>query len=236
MSADLKAVVADAAPFWAGEAEVVRAFCAAPRPPIEHAAWLRAQTYKEWFPLLVLPPATRAALLRDGRAADVDGVLADEFRHFRLLAELLADLTGTPVDPTRLAPLPEDDRLQRLRATLRARHGALGAACAAFTEGGGGAMYAALARLDRDPFERRLARVFRVIHDDEVGHGPAQLGAIAAALAGPDDVAVACDVVATISRQRLHMRNEMFGFPLAPARCAAIAAGDIAPWPLPTAP
>ena len=49
-------------------------------------------------------------------------------------------------------------------------------------------------------------------------------------------VAVACDVVGTISRQRLHMRNEMFGHPLSPARCAAITAGDITPWPLPTAP
>ena len=236
MNPDMRAVVAAAAHWWAGEAEVVRTFCAAPRPPVEHAGWLRAQTYKEWFPLLTLSPATRTALLRDGRDPNVGGVLADEFRHFRLLAELLADVTGRSVDPATLAPLPEDDRLQRLRATLRDRYGALGAACAAFTEGGGGAMYAVLAALDRDPFERRLAAIFRVIHDDELAHGPAQLGAIAAALAAPDDVAVACEIVSAISRQRLHMRNEMFGHPLSPARCAAIGAGDIAPWPLPTAP
>ena len=230
MTSEMQSIVAAAAHWWAGEAEVVRTFCAAPRPPAEHVPWLRAQTYKEWFPLLTLTCDTRAALLRDGRADGVVGILADEWRHFRLLADLLADATGVAVDPATLVALPEDRRLQELRGAMRDRYGALGAACAAFTEGGGGAMYAALADLDRDPFERRIAAIFRVIHDDELTHGPAQLGAIVAALAGPDDLTIACDVVGTISRQRLHMRNEMFGWPLSPARCAAIGAGDIEPW------
>jgi hypothetical protein len=234
MTLDVQAVVAAAAHWWAGEAEVVRAFCSVPRTPADHLGWLRAQAYKEWVPLLTLPEETRAALLRDGVAAGVTGMLADEWKHFRLLAALIEDLTSMPVVPSALAALPEDRRLQELRGDMRSRHGALGAACAAFTEGGGGAMYAELGRLDGGPFEQRVAEIFRVIHRDEITHGPAQLTAIAAAVHVQDDLDTACAIVGSISRQRLSMRNEMFGQPLTPARCAAIAAGRITPWRLPT--
>ncbi|MBI3767584.1 MAG: ferritin-like domain-containing protein [Deltaproteobacteria bacterium] len=242
MRTELHAVAATAAPYWAGEAEIVRTFLAKPHTLEEHLVWLRAQAYKESAPLLALTPPARERLLATG-SFEQAGVspsetdrLADEWKHFRLIAELVEELTGTPLDPTALAPLPEDQKLQEIRAVGRARHGLLGTACAAFTEGGGGAMYAVLAELDGSRFETRVATIFRVICADEVRHGPMQIHAIAAAARDPSDWETAHTLVSAISRQRLRMRNEMFGHVLGPARLAEIDAGRIVPWPLPVAP
>jgi len=229
------ALVAVASPYWAGEAEVVRTYFSYPRTQTQDLFWLRAQAYKEARPFRDLPPNLRDEFLRtgtltyhpDGPEASVR--LSQEVQHFRLLAELIAEISDEPVALTDLPPLREDHKLQELRATYK-KQGDLERTAAAFTEGGGGAMFAVLSQLDGGKFERRLAAIFKVIAADERSHGPMEIYAIARSTKSEQDWQKASTIVQEISRQRVLMRNEMFGYPLSPARLQEIDEGKISPW------
>jgi hypothetical protein len=235
----MAAVVAEAAPYWAGEAEVVETYFQQPRTLAEHLFWLRAQTYKESVAFRDLPQHLQDELFSTGRLSDHPGGakaarrMGEELKHFTLLAELIADLSGTVVCPADLSPLPEDCRLQELRALHRQENGALEDAVVAFSEGGGGAMYWVMRRLDGGAFERRVGAIFEVIYADEIAHGPMEIYRIAHHARSAADWEQARAITRNLSRQRVLMRNEMFGFPLGPARIREIGAGRITPWKLP---
>ena len=240
--ARMRALIDVAAPGWAGEAEIVRAYFSSHRTRERDLRFLRAQAWKETRLLRVLPAARRDAAWETGLAPDHPegapaGKFAEEIRHFRLLAGLIEELTGAAPTPKRLGDLgelPEETRLQELRAPWRAGS-PLERAVVDFTEGGGGAIYREIGRLDGTPFDRRMAAAFRAILADEVLHGPAEIRTIAARAAGAADWDHAADLVRRIGRQRLRMRNEMFSFPLSDARLEEIASGGIDPWPMPVA-
>ncbi|MEO8601951.1 MAG: hypothetical protein ABI629_05190 [bacterium] len=228
-------------PYWAGEAEIVERYFARGRTRASDIAWLTAQAAKECYDFRVLPAALQDEYVRRGRlTTHPDGAsgaerLAVEMGHAHLLIELLEELCGAVVDIRALRPLPEDEKLYALRAIHRSGGGALENAAVDFTEGGGGAMYLALSRRNGDAFERQLAAAFAVIYRDELTHGPMQIHGIARAARDAADWARAAAIVRDISMQRLHMRNEMFGWPLSAARLAAIGDGAIEPWPVPIA-
>jgi hypothetical protein len=164
------------------------------------------------------------------RAAEI---LAEEMKHFGLLAGLIQGLTGKEVVPDELHGLEEDRTLQALRADLRKRGGELERAAVTFTEGGGGSMYAVLEGLDGSDFDRDVAAAFREIHTDEVIHGPMQIHRIAEHARKAEDWERCTQIAVSICRQRLQMRNEMFGRPLSGGRIEEIEAGKIEPWPIP---
>ncbi len=235
----MAAVVAVAAPYWAGEAEVVRAYFSRPRTRVQDLFWLRAQAYKEARPFRDLPKDLQAEFLRTGAVRNhPDGTettqrIAEETRHFCLLADLLANCCGVTVALTDVVTLPEDRKLQELRAALRAQGGELQRAAIAFTEGGGGAMFQVLSQLDGGELERKIASVFQIIAKEEILHGPMEIHTIARHANSEVDWQRARTIVHVVSRQRLLMRNEMFGSPLSSARLQEIDAGQIQPWPMP---
>lgn len=232
---------AAASPCWAGEAEIVERYFDTHRTRPGDIHWLTAQTTKETQDFRELPPAWQEEYRRTGglgshpHAAAPLARFLSEMRHVRLLAALVSELTGAPLDFSNLRPLPEDATLQALRHAHRATGGALGNAVMDFCEGGGGAMYVALSRIDGGPFERRIASAFATIYRDEIGHGPMQIHAVARLARCDEDWRRAAVMVREVGAQRLLMRNEMFGHPLDPARLAEILAGEIEPWPLPVA-
>jgi hypothetical protein len=235
---EMRRLVDVAAPYWAGEAEIVRTYFARPRSRDEHLYFLRAQAHKETRHLRALPQHQQDELVATGTVADhPEGPagarkLGEEMKHFRLLMDLMTEVAGTPASLADLRELPEETKLQALRQPYR-EGSALDQAIANFTEGGGGAIYWVLARLEGGEFERRAAAVFRVIWDDEIVHGPGEIHTIGRLATTAADWERAREVVRAICHQRLHMRNEMFGFPLSPARIAEIAAGEIEPWATP---
>jgi hypothetical protein len=235
----MRDLVAVAAPSWAGEAEIVCSYFATRRTVERDVAWLAAQAWKETRLVRALPAEARSGSLAAGTVeAHPEAVsevkFAEEVKHFHLLVGLIEMITGARVGIEDLRELPEESRLQALRAPYRAGT-PLERAVVDFTEGGGGAIYQVLGGVDGGPLERRMAAVFREIHDDEVFHGPAVIHSIAALARGPDDWSHAADLVGRIGHQRLRMRNEMFSFPLSETRRDEIAAGHIKPWPFPLA-
>jgi hypothetical protein len=238
---EMAAVVAEAAPYWAGEAEVVRTYFHRPRTQTQDLFWLRAQAYKEARPFRDLPKERQEEFLHTGtvrtslHGPDTVQRIAQETGHFRLLADLIADCFGVTVNLTDEVLLPQDRKLQELRAAFRAQGGKLEQAAVAFTEGGGGAMFQVLSHIEGGELEHKIAAVFTVIAREEIPHGPMEIHALARHADSEKDWKRARTVVRIISRQRLLMRNEMFGFPLDSARIHEIDEGRIQPWPLPIA-
>lgn len=234
-------VIAVAASYWAGEAEVVRTYFSRPRTRDQDLYWLRAQAYKEARPFRDLPENLRAEFLRTGvvqcprNGNETAQRIAEETRHFWLLADLIAACFEVQVSLTDVVLLPEDRRLQELRAALRAQGGELEQAAVAFTEGGGGSMFQVLSQLDGGAWERKIAAIFQIIAQEEIPHGPMEIHAVARHAKSEMDWERVRVIVRDISRQRLLMRNEMFGFPLSSGRVQEIDAGQIQPWPMPIA-
>ena len=231
----MDSVIATAASYWAGEAEVVREYFLQPRTTDRDLQWLRAQAYKEARPFRDLSLPLQEEFLRTGtltrhpHGPEMLVRLSQEVQHFSLLAEVIFTLSGKAVSLHDHVDLPEDRKLQKLRAGYRT-HGPLERAAVEFTEGGGGAMFHVLRQLDGGEFEREIARVFAITAADEQWHGPPEVMAIVRYARDSGDWERARVIVREISHQRLHMRNEMFGFPLRPARVHEIETGLIQPW------
>lgn len=235
----MAAVIAAAAPYWAGEAEVVRTYFTRGRTRALDLSWLRAQAYKEARPFRDLAKNLQEEFLQTGAVrhhpdgAEAAQHMVQETRHFRLLADLLSACFGVTVTLGDTLHLPEDRKLQELRTAYKSNGGLLDRAAVAFTEGGGGAMFQVLSQLEGGELERKIAAVFKIIAQEEIPHGPMEIHALAHHAKSEEDWERARTIVHVISRQRLLMRNEMFGFPLDPIRMHEIDQGQIQPWSMP---
>src|SRR5436190_21612944 len=125
-------VVAVAACYWAGEAEVVQTYFRHPRTRAQDLSWLRAQAYKEARPFRELPRSLQEEFLQTGtlrrhpEGAAAGQRMAQETRHFRLLAELVAEFFGVTIAPGEMLVIPADRQLQELRAAASAGGGVSG--------------------------------------------------------------------------------------------------------------
>jgi len=169
----------------------------------------------------------------DRRYAELTEKLADETRHARLVMDLLQEITGKKITPRQLTWLPEDRKLARVRAKysksyaallhgsdklntreIKRRDEGLERAAITLTEGGGGALYQVCAKLKKNGVERKIASVFREILRDEVEHKDSGARELARLIRGQNAYHRAAQIIREVSKQRLRMRNEQFGFPL----------------------
>ena len=235
--------------YWAGEAEVARTFFTAPHEPQDHVPWLRHQCYRELRgPGLLKRPHSRTdwiienvkdgmpvAESREGRAEFERelGQIREEFTHFRLYADLLEDITGSPVlmrDIDGGLKLPSDERIEKLRDQLMTDDKRLALLAYGVTEGGGaGIFYAAAALETDDPLLGRIRDAGRVIYDDEVGHGTANAADVAGSVTAESDFAKLRAMIVEICEERLRMRAEMYGVEISEERIAEITYGKIEP-------
>jgi len=237
------------------ECAVVAAFFAEPRKRLDHLQWLRAQAFKEYSAIKPIFSALAKLYPEVDRQIDrhqfeeLTEKLADETKHARLVMDLLEELTGKKVTFADLLWLPEDRKLAKIRgryskslATLLHGNGAiktkeirrqdeeLERAAITLTEGGGGALYEVCSRLKKTGVEGKVARVFREILRDEVGHKETGARALAAVVKTKTGFKRAARIIAEVSSQRLRMRNEQFGFPMSEKEVQALdkRAGQLA--------
>ena len=77
-------------------------------------------------------------------------------------------------------------------------------------------------KLKKSGIEGKIARVFHEILRDEVGHKDSGARALAGLIRDEKSFQRAATIISEVSRQRLLMRNEQFGFPLSPNELAAL--------------
>jgi hypothetical protein len=253
---ELNAVLAR---YAAGEAEVVRAYFAAPRSTAEHADVLRRQMGREiftadWLERAVgMIPQLERSVDRHAFAELVEQV-ADEVHHYAVLADLAEWLLGRrltaeealeyrvyahydpdrPVEQQRNPRLPEANAMIEVVRQRRGEHPPRFVdEVLRLTEGGGGGAFLEATRITGDAFRDRFAAAMKRIVDDELGHGPQRLQRFVAGFVTDEaSLALAVALFREFMAQHLRARNEIYGYPLSAERLAAIDRGEIAPWPM----
>jgi hypothetical protein len=230
--------------YWAGEAEAARTFFDVQRTGQEHIRWLRLQTYKELIPqpesfIMKWIDGLKERYLNIESKEDRDSlyetfeVLTQEFNHYRLFADILEELTGKCDTPSDLlesrSQYPEEKKLIALRARYAEEEGELGRLASQFNEGGGGAIYKEGSKASGSPLMDKISAAFTVVFNDEVGHHKMGARGVASIARTDEDWAKLSEMVPSIARQRMIMRNEQFGFPLSESRIAEIDRGMIEP-------
>lgn len=226
--------------FWAGEAEIARTFFSQPRAPEEHLRWLRVQAYKELQPrddgIIIRNieqiarnyPSLERGVSRADFLANIQ-FLEEEFRHYVVFADVIDSITGGRLTVEELAgyDIAEERELRAVRKRCFDEHGELGRFASSFCEGGGASIFYEGMQIGGDPLSDRIAAACANVYGDEVDHATHGADALNAIARTDEDWALAKEMVAAISAQRLRMRNEEFGFPLADERLAEIAEGKI---------
>src|SRR5579862_3882543 len=245
VDAKLDELVAIASPYWAGEYEVVSTFFSQPRSKEEHIRWLRAQAWKEFWGTLDGSAGSipwkglqRLNNLYDQRAdpkarhdfLHVAQEMYEEFHHYLALSDILEELEGRTVPPEELESLPEDQKLTQLRARIAREEGELGAFVNKFTEGGGSSMYRAGMLIEGGALEQKMAAAFGIIFNDEIDHMQKGAEGLRRVVKTPEEWDKVKRLTREVSRQRVRMRNDMFGYPLSEARLREIDEGKIEPF------
>lgn len=244
---NLRKLVDLSAPYWAGEAEVAWTYFQSPRRTKESdLLWLRRQCYKELWGSgvgdrekgLFLGPVDylREAFPRIDRGVDrhevleaIDGLRA-EFYHYCLFADIHDHLAGSRLNPHQCESWPADDELARMRYDYRDKRGQLGYFAVRFTEGGYCSLYSTGMRLKgTGDVNDRIARACEGVYTDEIGHMRGGFIGLSREKLKREE----WDEIGAMSRkillQRIHMRNEQFGYPLSAERIREIEAGGIEP-------
>ena len=241
----LDELVQIASPYWAGEYEVVNTFFSRERTKEDHIRWLRAQAWKEFWgnldanrdsiPLRALQrlgnlyerradPAARHEFLH------VAQEMYEEFHHYLALNDILEDLEGRSIPPEELTQAPEDAVLSQMRATIANNEGELGAFVNKFSEGGGSSMYRAGMLIKGGELEQRMATAFSVIFNDEIDHMQKGAEGLRRVVKTADEWDTVRRLTREVARQRVLMRNDMFGHPLSDERVREIDEGKIEPF------
>jgi hypothetical protein len=255
-SPNLKNLIAAAAPYWAGEAEVFRAYWTWDRRSREtDRRWLALQCSKEVWgsglaPLdkgIFLGPAEELVKLFPRIDIEVDrhhvldvaeGLWA-EFLHYCAFADA-HDALALPGEP-RLNPhavknaWQEDRELSELRFRHKRENALLGERATRFTEGGYCTLFSegmslkGKAEGPHGKANQLIAAACAKVYDDEFGHMLKGIAGLdAEGLAGEDWRALELMSLEQL-RGRILMRNAQFSYPLAGERLAEALAGRCAP-------
>ena len=255
VSADLRRLIDTAAPYWAGEAEVIETYWTWPgRTRETDRLWLAHQCFKEFLgfgptgefvgvfssPLEQLRAAYPKIDVEIDRheVLDIAEGLYAEFAHYCAFADAYDALAvpGEPkLDPRTLTGWAEDDALGRLRGGHVGRYGKLGRRAGHFTEGGYCTLFSAGMRLADKPTpgharaDALIATACARVYDDEFGHMlKGIVGLDEEGLAAADWRTLAEISVAQM-KARIVMRQAQFGHPVGAARLEQLLAGACPP-------
>ena len=249
--AHIEHLVSVAAPYWAGEAEVVRTYWTSPvRTRETDLKWLASQCFKEFWgsgvskhdrggvflgvlkSLVAKTPDIDVTFDRHDVLDVVEGLKA-EFSHYCAFADIYDELrpAGTPrLNPQMLQSWPEEDALTSIRYRHQDQHGAIGMRACKFTEGGYCTLFSAGMTLKgKGGVEDKIADACSFVFEDEFGHMLAGIAGIGKENLAEADWQLLEKLVVEQLRQRIVMRNAQFSNPLPRSRIDAIYRGEVEP-------
>ena len=223
-------------PYWEAEAEIAKRFFRGKPTREQHIYWLKAQLWKELHPvdgyfsglhrelanLVEMFPEVDRTVDRH-RYHGLLEQMVQEFNHYVLQADILEHLLGRKIGAGDTIQLPEEKALGELRRSL-VSGSAVERAAVLVTEGGGARLFREGRKLKGSVLERKIAAAMDVVYQDEKSHYRDAAREAASAVANKRELKVMKRAIERVSLQRVHMRNEMFQFPLsaeAVERCVA---------------
>ena len=244
--------------YTAGEAEVVRIFFSSPRTEEEYLEMVLRQIGREvqiahWLPKA--GPMGERLEQGVGRWELYEALehMADEIKHYALLADLAEWLAGRKLSAEELRRyevnafwdpevderylhnplLPEAARMVDVtRELLSEYEPAFWKGIVQISEGGGGGAFIEASRVRGGEFQRRFAAAMEQIIEDELRHGAEHIEEFTEHHIHTEaDLDRAERALTAVMAQHLRVRNEIYGFPLSEERLAAIGRGEIGPPP-----
>lgn len=205
------------APFWAAEAELCRTyFDSADRTLATDLRWIARQAAKELVDGVMVRTDSDQAMREEQAHLDLFARAYDQLRLDREPALSHAVLTEA-------ADWPANTALRDLRREHRERHGTIGWLAGIITEGGAATLFREGASLaGRGGVDDIIAVACAGVLVDEERHARDAIADLTLLDPGLDgwQIAIACTVEQ--SRQRLWMRAEQFGYPVAGDRFAEL--------------
>lgn len=222
--------------YWGGIRELIGTYFSQPRPLEKDAAWIRVTLYKEIRSIpRILPQITSLydqvdVAIDRHHYEDLAYELADEVKHYRLLADILDWATGGKITPGECKPSPEQLRLEELRERkdsliwndlwlvphLNVAHECVFASV--------------MKEIQGEELERRIASAYSEIFADEIRHYQIGWEEIRELRLEEAQVERVIQANRKVARQYLVMRNELFGSPLSEKRLNEIDLGKVEPY------
>jgi hypothetical protein len=223
-------LIATALPYWETEAAIVRRFFQRRPSNDDHIFWLKAQLWKELHPV----DGYFTGLQRElnnlvAMFAEIDKSidrhhyhslleqLTQEFNHYVLMADILEYLLGHPVSADDTLHLPEEKKLGNIRRAYANSGAPVEKAAVLVTEGGGASMFREGRKCKGGKLESMIAKAMDVIYRDEKNHYIEAAAEAATVVRTRQDLARMKKTIRAVSLQRVHMRQEMFRYPLTEA-------------------
>src|SRR5262245_59842885 len=216
-------LIRTALPYWETEAQITRRFFNGKPSREDHIFWLRAQLWKELHPVDgyftgIQKELSQLVALFPRIDKDSDRhryhyllqQMTQEFNHYVLMADALQYLLGHPISAEDTFQLPQEKKLAELRRGYANSGSAVDKAAVLVTEGGGARMFREGRKLHGGHLERMIAKAMQVIYQDEKNHYKEAAREAAQAVKHRQDLQRMKKAIREISRQRVHMRNEMF--------------------------
>ncbi len=252
ISENLERLISVSAPFWAGEAEVVRTYWDSPVRNVQtDMDWLRRQCIKEFNGTgagvdyknlgILLGPAVQVQeqFEQIDRGLDrhdlleVLEVMHDEFSHYVLFADIYDHIRPAgirPINPGQFEAWSEEDEFRATRHRQIDEHGAIGMRASQFTEGGYCTLYREGTRLKgRGGVEDMIAAACQQVYDDEFGHMLTGIVGIDDEGLNNEEFELLTKLVIEQLEQRIPGRNVQFSNPLSDKRVTEIINGEIEP-------
>ncbi len=252
VSKNLRRLIDALAPYWAAEAEVVRAYFHSPkRNKDSDLLWLARQARKEFWdgfdeanPGLFIGPLQKMLGLADRIDQGVDRYeildmaegLRAEFAHYCAFADAydaIKDGGDPSINPMMLRDVkswPENETLAELRAKHIREHGDIGMRASRLTEGGYCALFSEGTKLKGgSPADEAIARASQLVYDDEFGHMLKGIIGLDTDGLSEADWQTLQDLAVEQMRLRLDMRNSQFGYPVPAAEIQRLKLGTARP-------
>jgi hypothetical protein len=252
LSRNLQKLIDALAPYWAAEAEVVRAYFRSPkRSRQSDLLWLARQCRKEFWdgfdeanPGLFIGPLRKMLSLADKIDQGVDRYeildmaegLRAEFAHYCAFADAYDAIRGEgdpPINPMMLRDVKswtENEALAELRAGHIRKHGDIGMRASRLTEGGYCALFSEGTKLKGgSPADEAIARACQLVYDDEFGHMLKGIVGLDTEGLSEESWTLLENLALEQMRARLDMRNAQFGYPLPAAEIARLKEGRSRP-------
>ncbi len=218
--------------YWGGTRQLVEEYFSRPRPIEQNVYWLKVTLYKEIKSVTKILPKLAELYPKIDRGFDrysYEGLayeLADEVKHYRLLADIFEWLTKEKIAADQCSPSQEQTGLEELRRKIQedlelAPH--LNVSHEMVFD-------SVMSRVSGGELQERLARAYGEIYSDEVHHY--QLGWHELENQSLDRAQLDRLIAANrkVARQYLVMRNELFGNILSEEQLRDIDAGRVQPY------
>ncbi|MDH3446424.1 MAG: hypothetical protein OEN50_21070, partial [Deltaproteobacteria bacterium] len=221
-------IIATALPYWETEAAIVKRFFQGKPSKEDHIFWLKAQLWKELHPVdgyFTGLQKELSRLVEDFPKIDTEisrhdyhhllEQLTQEFNHYVLMADVLEFLLGHRISAADTFQLPEEKKLGDIRRAYANSGAPVEKAAVLVTEGGGARMFREGRKLRGGKLESMIGKAMDVIFRDEKNHYIEAAADAAKAVTNAKDLARMKKAIREVSLQRVHMRQEMFRYPLA---------------------